>query len=100
MNMRVTVNAFYEFLKSHYASWRHIFCKEKFKKTKMSHVRRKQIENCKRSCYTVLKETSFQPGYKKFRVIYILTPLLQYTMLQRSVAVFIPDWAVVFITAL
>ena len=33
-------------------------CNKKFKQTKISQVRRKEIKNCKRSCYTVLKDHS------------------------------------------
>ena len=43
---------------AHYASSRHFIFKEKFKQTKISQVKRKEMKNCKRSCYAVLKDLS------------------------------------------
>ena len=45
------------FLKN-YALRHHIGCKEKFKQTKISQVKRMKMKNCKRSFYTVLKDLS------------------------------------------
>ena len=42
-----------------------------FKQTNISHVRRKEIKNCKKLLYSFKR--SFQLGNKKFRVIYTLS---------------------------